>query len=118
LEIKIINQQGQNLLSGSNALYNADNLQILKQPDNLNINNASIRNGLIDTTAVRLDFYVEETKSYIYYNNQTPADSIEIKWLSKTGKCCGAVQRYEDIDSVKFNNAFISPVNGVYHFVK
>lgn len=64
------------------------------------------------------DFYVPANKSYLYYNQQTQQDSIEIKWLTKTGKCCGSKQSYNIIDSVKFDNVFINPINGLYYFVK
>ncbi len=118
IECKIVNQQGQNFIFGPSALYKIDSIQVLKEYNNLNINNASVRKGLIDSTGLRFDFYVRETKSYIYYNKQTPEDSVEIKWLTKTGKCCGGPEEYYTVDSVKFNNVFIKPVNGVYTFVK
>jgi hypothetical protein len=118
IEIKFVNQQGQNLMFGSFALYRIDSLQISKQYNNNDINNASVSKGLTDSTVVRLDFYVPETKSYIYYNDHTPQDSLEIKWLIKKGKCCGNVEEYKVFDSVKFNAVLIKPINGQYYFVK
>ena len=118
IEIKFINQQEQNLISGSAALYRIDSIRVLNKKNNFNINNASVRKGFIDSNNVRLDFYILTKKSYIYYNQQTQQDSLEIKWLAKTGKCRGSVQKYNVPDSVRFNNALIKPVNGIYFFVK
>ena len=118
IEIKFINQQEQNLIFGPMALYRMDSLRVLKQKNNFNIINASLRKGFIDSNDVKFDFHIPVEKSYIYYNQQTQQDSLEIKWLTKKGKCCGNVQEYSVIDSVKFNNTFISPTNGIYYFVK
>ncbi len=118
IEVKFINQQGQNLFFGTASLYNIDSLRILKEENNFNINNASVRKGFIDSTNLAFNFYVHEEKSYIYYNSHTKTDSLQIKWLMKTGKCCGSSQNYYVVDSVKFNNVFVKPVNGVCTFVK
>lgn len=118
IECKIVNQQGQNLIFGPSALYKIDSVQILNDYNNFNINNASVRKGLIDSTALRFDFHIAAVRSYIFYNHQSAEDSVEVKWLTKTGKCCGASQEYYTIDSVKFNNIFIKPINGIYTFVK
>ena len=117
IEIKFINQQGQNLIFGPAALYQIDSIQVLKKENNFNINNASVRKGIIDSNNVEFDFYVAAGKNYIYYK-QTQQDSLEIKWIVKTDKCCGNNQEYNFIDSVKFNNVYIKDVNGVYTFVK
>lgn len=118
IEFKLINKQGQNLLFGPSALYHTDSVQILKEKNNIYINNASVRKGLTDSTAMQLNFYVPEAKSYIYYNYHTPQDSIEIKWVIKKGKCCGNLQEYRVIDSVKFNTVLIKPIDGLYYFVQ
>jgi hypothetical protein len=118
IEIKIVNDQGENLLFGQTALYQMDSIKVLQQKNNPDINNASVNKGAIDSTNVRFDFYVPEEKSYIYYNQQSTLDSIEIKWLAKTGKCCDAEQEYYTVDSVKFNGVVIKPKNGVYQLVK
>jgi hypothetical protein len=114
----MVNQQGQNLIFGSSALYKIDSVLILNEHNNFNINNASVRKGLLDSTALRFDFHTAAVKSYIFYNQQTLEDSVEIKWLTKTGKCCEASQEYYTVDSVKFNNVFVKSVNGIYTFVK
>lgn len=118
IEVKFINQQNQNLIFGPNSIYEIDSIQVLEKKDSFNINNASVRKGLLDSNNVEFDFYVPTGKSYLYYNQQTELDSVEIKWLTKSGKCCGNPQQYNVVDSVKFNNAFIKPVNGIYYFVK
>ncbi len=118
IKMKVIDQQGQNLLVGPAALYQVDSLQILNQLFNLDINNASVEKGVTDSTAVLINFYVYETKNYIYYNSQTPEDSIEIKWVRKTGKCCNTPMNYEVVDTVKFNNTLVNPLKGIYYFVK
>ena len=118
IEFKVLNHQGQNLLFGSFALYLTDSIKILKEKNNFTVNNASVRKGLTDSTAIQLNFYVPESKSYIYYNHLTTQDSIEVKWLIKKGKCCGNTQEYRVIDSVKFNTVLIKPIDGIYYFVQ
>lgn len=118
LESKIVNTQGQNLVLGSAAVYKIDSIRVLQSGNDLYINNASVRKGLADTTAVRFDFYIEAAKSYIYYNQQTTPDSLEVDWIQKTGRCCNNPETYYTIDKVKFNNKIIQPQNGVYFFVK
>jgi hypothetical protein len=118
IEIKFINQQDQNLIFGPGALYRIDSIRVLKQKNNFNINNSSVRKGVIDSNNVEFDFYMPAGISYIYYDQQTLQDSLEIKWLTKSGKCCGNLQDYYVVDSVKFDNVFINPINGVYYFVK
>ena len=118
LEIKFVNQQGQNLVCGSFAQYQIDSLQISKYSGNNYTNNASVNRALTDTTAVRLDFYVKEEISYIYYNAHSTPDTLKIKWLTKTGKSCGNNEEYKVVDSVIFNNVLVKPVNGLYYFVK
>jgi hypothetical protein len=117
IEIKFINQQKENLIFGPTALYQIDSMQVLART-NFNTNNASIRKGAIDSNNVKFYFYIPAEKSYIYYNQQTQQDSIEIKWLTKAGTCCGISQEYVVADSVKFNNVSIRPLNDVYYFVK
>ena len=118
IEIQFTDSQGKNLIFGPQALYNVDSIRILKQNNNQDTNNASVRKGLIDTNNVRLDFYIEAEKSYIYYNSNVTTDSLRIVYITKTGKVCGHKEEYKSIDSVFFNNTFVKPVNGVYHFVK
>jgi hypothetical protein len=118
IEVKIVNDQGENLIFGPASLYKIDSIKVLKQKNNPNVNNASVNKGAIDSTNLRLDFYMPEEKSYIYYNQQSLPDSIEIKWLNKIGKCCDAEQEYYTVDSVKFNGVLIKPENGVYQLVK
>jgi len=119
IEIKFINQQGQNLIFGLTAQYRIDSIRFLSQKNNFNILNASSQKGFIDSNNIIFHFYTPESKSYIYYNQQTPLDSLEIKWVVKTTKCeRGGSLEYNSMDSVKFNNVFIKPVNGVYTFVK
>ncbi|MEP6947750.1 MAG: hypothetical protein ABI863_00685 [Ginsengibacter sp.] len=118
IEIKFINQQEQNLIFGAAAIYRIDSIRILNQKNNFNINNASLQKGFINSNDVKFDFYIPAAKSYIYYNQQTQQDSLEIKWLKKSGKCCGNLQEYRVADSVKFNNTFIKAVDGIYYFVK
>ena len=100
------------------SLYKMDSIKVLKEKNNPNVNNASVNKGAIDSTNLKFDFYVTEEKSYIYYNQQSSLDSIEIKWLVKKGKCCDAEQEYYTVDSVKFNGVLIKPENGVYQLVK
>ena len=118
IKVKFINQQNQNLIFGTNAKYQIDSIQILQQKNNFNINNAAVRKDLADSNNVEFDFYIPAAKSYLYYNQQTETDSIEIKWLTKTGKCCGDSQEYSVVDSVKFNNTSVTAINGVYYFIK
>ena len=115
--MKIVNNQGQNLIFGASALYNADSIRILEQKNNLSITNAFVTKQVADSTLI-FDFYKILRKSYIYYNQQTPRDSLEIKWITKIRECCGEKNPYYEVDSVIFNNAFIKPVNGVCTFVK
>jgi hypothetical protein len=118
IEIQFTDSQGKNLIFGPNALYNIDSIRVLEEKNNQDINNASVRKGLIDTNNVRLDFYIEAEKSYIYYNSNVTTDSLRIVYITKTGKVCGHKEEYKDIDSVFFNNTFVKPLNNVYHFVK
>ncbi len=110
---KIVNQQGENLVFGNAPLYNPDSIKVLKQA------NPAVLNGLVrkNTRDSTLDFTVRQpiTKSYIYYNSQTPLDSLEIKWLFRSTKYCGNI--YE-VDSVKFNNGNFKQANGIFTFVK
>jgi hypothetical protein len=118
IEIKIYNQQSQNLIFGPYAIYKSDSIQILKEKGNTSIDNASVQTGITDSTAIRLNFYLHETKNYIYYNDHTPPDSLEVIWLTKKGKCCGNQEEYRVVDSVKFNNMPVKADKGVYYFVK
>lgn len=118
LEIRFVNLQGQNLFFGNNALYKMDSVRVLKERGNFNINNASVRKGIADSNSVRFDFYIPADKSYIYYNGQSSQDSLEVKWLSETGKCCNSDHQYYTVDSVKFNGTLMKPENGIYYFVK
>jgi hypothetical protein len=117
IKAKILNQQGQNLIFGSTALYHSDSIRLLKEKNNLSITNGSVSKNTKDSTLL-LEFYNSEGKIYIYYNQQTPQDSLEIKYLFKSQRCCGKLTTYSEIDSVKFNSIYNKPVNGVVHFVK
>ena len=118
IEFKLVNQQGQNLIFGSYSKFIADSIQVLKEPNSFNFSNATVSKGFIDSTGLHFDFHIPAIKSYIYYNRQTQQDSLEIKWITKTGKCCGSSSQYSVVDSVKFNNVLAMPVNGVYTFIK
>ena len=119
IEIKFINQQGQNLIFGPAAQYRLDSIRMLNQINNYNTYNASFQRGFVDSNNIIFHFYTPESKSYIYFNQQTKSDSLEIKWIVKTAKCeRGGSLEYNAVDSVKFNNTFIKPANGVYTFVK
>ena len=98
VEGKVINQQGQNLIFGSTAQFRFDSVRLLATYNSADYHNASIIRGLIDSAALRFDFYVPAEKSYIYYNRQTALDSLEIKWQTKTGKCCGAPHEYRVVE--------------------
>ncbi|MEJ7822709.1 MAG: hypothetical protein WKF85_10335 [Chitinophagaceae bacterium] len=111
---KIVNQQGENLVFGNAALYNPDSIKILKQT------NPSVMNGFVmkNTRDSTLDFEIfiqPLNKRYIYYNSQTPLDSLEIKWLIRKTRYCGNI--YE-VDSVKFNNGNFKQAMGIITFVK
>lgn len=118
IEILLTDNQGKNLIFGPQAIYNIDSISILKEKNNHSINNASVRKGLIDTNNVRLDFYIEAEKNYIYFNSNVNTDSLRIVFITKTGKACGHNEEYKSIDSVFYNNKLVKPVNEVYHFVK
>lgn len=118
IEVKFVNQQGQNLLFGPSPLYQFDSLQILNEKHNLNISNVSVQRSMTDSSAALLFFGKVDAKSFIYYNNSASEDSIEITWIKKTGKCCGGPQDYNFIDSVRINKNVLFPVNGIYTFVK
>jgi hypothetical protein len=118
IDCKLTNQQGQNLVFGSSAIYITDSIQVLKSDNNLSINNASVRKSLDDSFSLRFDFYIEATRSFIYYKYQTKTDTLDIAWSEKTGKCCGSSTTYYVPGEVKFNGALIQPTNGVYYFVK
>lgn len=100
LEVKFINQQNQNLIFGPNAIFQIDSIQALYQKDIFNTNTASVKKGRIDLTNVEFDFYRPEEKT-LYINQQTTQDSLEIKWVTKTGKCCESNQEYNAVDSSK-----------------
>ena len=114
---KIVNQQGQNLVFGPSAVLNPDSIQVLTQKNNLSTINASVGKRLSDST-LEFDFNRPVEKSYIYYNQQSSSDSMQIKWVTKTGKCCGETYQFSDVDSVFFNKVYIKPVNGILIFRK
>ncbi len=119
IEIKIINQLGQNLIFGANSRYRIDSIRVLNQQNNFGVHNASVQKGFIDSNNLVFHFYTAASKSYIYYNNQTSHDSLEIKWIIKSTKCeRGGTLKYNEVESVKFNNIFINSINGVYTFIK
>ncbi|MBL0355723.1 MAG: hypothetical protein IPP72_02020 [Chitinophagaceae bacterium] len=91
----------------------------MEKKSDLDIHNGSVQSSLADSNAVVISFYyMNITRGYIYYNMQTPEDSVEIRWVKKNGKCCDKPVEYLVIDSVKFNNTLVNPVNGVLTFVK
>lgn len=106
------------MVFGSAALYRLDSVRVLKNRGSLYTNNASVRKGLNDTAALRFDFYVTAAKSYIYFNQQTQTDSLEIIWETKTGRCCQHEETYESVGTVRFNGAVVQPQKGTYVFVK
>jgi hypothetical protein len=116
ISAKIVNQQGQNLIFGPSALYNSDSIRLLKQknpPVSIGVVYTNIRNSTLG-----FEFNTIEAKNYIYYNSQTPMDSLELIWSTKTFKCCGHISTYNIIDSVKFNQTFVKPVNENYTLIK
>ncbi|MEO6868075.1 MAG: hypothetical protein ABI168_00425 [Ginsengibacter sp.] len=117
IEIQFTDRQGKNLVFGPQAIYNIDSIRVLKEKNNQNINNASVRKGLVDSNNVRFDFYIKAEKSYIYYNSIN-TDSLRIVFISKIGKVCGHNEEYKAIDSLFYNNNLVKPVNEVYHFVQ
>jgi hypothetical protein len=117
-ECKLINQQGQNLIFGPAAIYLLDSIHVLKIDTSLSINNASVRRFLDDSSSLRFDFYVPETRSFIYYKYQAKTDTLDVAWSEKTGKCCGSSISYFVPGQVKFNGLPIQPTNGIYYFVK
>ena len=118
IECRLVNRQGQNLVFGPNAIYKFDSIQILKNDHDLSINNASVDRLYRDSSFLRFDFYVPESRSFIYFNQQTKTDTLDIEWIKKTGKCCGAPSTYYITGEVKFNNVLIQPTNGIYYFLK
>lgn len=117
LKVKIVNQQGQNLLFGTSALYNPDSIKILEQSNNLSVTNAFVSKLISDST-ILFDFIKPSEKNYIYYNQQTSLDSLQIKWRTKTGKCCGEKYTFYEVDSVKFNTGSMKPINGSFILIK
>jgi hypothetical protein len=117
-ECKILNQQGQNLIFGSQALYKVDSLKVLKTRNDFSVHNASVRRSFSDSSNLRFDFYVPEAKSFFYYNQQAKTDSLEINWVERKGKCCGEPYTYYSVAQVKFNGTVIQPQNQVYYFIK
>jgi hypothetical protein len=111
---KIVNQQGENLVFGNAALYNPDSIKILKQT-NPPVMNGFVMKNTPDSTLDFLIFIQPLNKRYIYYNSQTPLDSLEIKWLFRSTRYCGNI--YE-VDSVKFNNGNFKQANAIITFVK
>lgn len=118
INCKITDNLGHDLVKGSFAIYKRDSIQILDKINNFYVNNASVNPGYPDTTLVAFNFHIPATKNYIYYGQASPGDSLEIDWITKTGKCCGGPQDYYAVGSVKFNNQIILPQNGVYYFIK
>ena len=116
IRVKIVNQQGQNLLFGANALYNPDSIKVSEQRNNVSPN--AFVYHLISDSTLRINFNKPSEKSYIYYNQQTLQDSLEIQWISKTGRCCGEKYTFYEMETLKFNSASITPVNGILHFIK
>jgi hypothetical protein len=90
---------------------------VLQKRNKFNFLHASVGKGLDDSTALRLNFHIPAEKSYLYYNSTTAVDSLEIKWETEQGKCCGERVTYNRIASVKFNNTQVTPL-GKYTFRK
>ncbi len=119
IEIKFLNQQGQNIIAVPNASYLIDSIKVLKFKNSFNIHNASVQKGLLNPENIKLYFYTPETKSFIYYNQQTASDTLEINWVIKAVNCeRGGSMEYNAVDAVKFNSILIEPVDGVYTFIK
>jgi hypothetical protein len=106
------------LIFGPGALYTIDSIEILNSYNDHFINNASVRKGLIDSSALRFDFYTPESRSFIYFNRQTKIDTLDLSWVEKTGRCCGGPTTYRSIGEVRFNGLLVQPKSGVYSFVK
>ncbi len=118
LEIKISNRQGQNLVFGPARLFSADSISVLKTNNDLTVHSASVNRSSIDTAALRFDFYVTESRSFLYYDQQTKSDTLDIEWSTKTGECCSSPQTFQTIDGVKLNGVPLQANNNIYVFVK
>lgn len=116
-ECRIINPQGQNLVFGSQALYKIDSIKVLQKRNDFSVHNASVRKSYKDSANLFFDFYVPQAKSFIYYNQLSASDSLEIRWADKKQKCCGEPFIYHSIEEVKFNGTIVQPQNGVYYLV-
>ena len=118
IECRIVDQQGQNLVYGPNALYKFDSIQILKNHNEFSIHNASVNRLYKDSSFLRFDFYLPESRSFIYYNQQTKTDTLDIEWIEKTGKCCETPSTYYIAGAVRLNNVLVPPTNGIHYFPK
>lgn len=119
ISVKFVNSQGQSLFAGFGAIYSADSLKILNTKNNLDLYNGEVLKDPTDSAILNIRFYPRDNpKNYIYYNIQTPQDSIELITVAKTADCCGTKTIYKEIIGVKFNNVNIRPVNGKFIFVR
>jgi hypothetical protein len=118
LEFRIVNQQGQNLVFGSSAIFKVDTIQLLKNYNDFSVSNASVNRSYIDSTNLAFNFHVPEAKSFIYYGRQAKTDTLEIDWVHKEGKCCGEPFPYYSPETFKLNDQSLQPRNGVYYIVK
>lgn len=117
-ECRIVSPQGRNLVLGAQAIFKLDSLKVLKNRNDLSVQNAEVSSSYGDTANLQFHFRRPETKSYIYYNQQTGSDSLEIEWVDKQGKCCGDAYTYSSIRQVKFNGAVVQPQGKVYYLIK
>ena len=118
LDIRIVNGQGRNLVFGPSRLFSADSIGILNINNDPKVHNASVRRSPADTAALRLNFYVPAERSFIYYNQQTITDTLDVVWTTKTGRCCGGPQTYQTIESIKLNSAPLQVQSGSYLIIK
>ena len=118
ITFKVLNQQDQNLVFGPQRIFSKDSIQFLKGLNNFSIHTASVSRSYYDSSSLTANFYKNDSKTYIYYNQQTPPDSIEVEWEQKQGKCCGSSQSYLTIKSYKLNNASPQIQNGVLLITK
>ncbi|HYO21601.1 MAG TPA: hypothetical protein VER36_04285 [Flavisolibacter sp.] len=106
------------MVFGLQASFRLDSIKILKTLNNFSVHHASVQRSYKDTSAVELNFYLPEAKSFIYYNPQTLPDSLEIRWAPKKGKCCGEPFTFYGIDEIKFNSTIVPPQNNIYILTK
>lgn len=118
IDVKIVDNNGHDLVLGVSSIYKFDSLDILNKLNDFSVSNASVDPAYYHPNSIAFNFHIPAPKSYIYYGQGIQQDSLQITWVTKTGKCCNSSQDYLEVGAVKFNNQVIIPQNGVYYFVK